>query len=389
MVQFTSEDRVKLALSHHEADYVPFDLGSTANTGIHIRAYKNLLSYLGIKKDVFPFLDMVQQTAQIHEDVLQKLKVDVRGLISKAPNNWELKLLKKDGYKYFVSEFGITWRMPEHNGYYYDPLDSPLSEGSISKEKIDSYVWPKGNNTSRIAGLEKQAKNWLSDVRPAILMEEFGAEIFDAPFWLRGAENFYMDLASDPKIACYLMDKMVEIQMEYWEMVIKNLGEYISIVRLGDDLGTQNTTRISPEMYRKYIKPRQKKLFSFIKKVSNKKIYIFLHSCGSVYEIIPDFIEIGVDILNPVQISAANMDSKKLKKEFGKNLTFWGGGVDTQHILPKGTTQQVRDEVKRRLDDFAPGGGYIFNPVHNIQLDVPPENIVAMWETWLEFGKYK
>lgn len=336
-MNFTPEERVKLALNHSEPDHVPLDLGSTANTGIHIIAYRNLLSYLGIKKDEFPLLDIVQQTALIHEDVLQKLKVDVRGLFSKAPKNWKLKLLKKGGYRYFVSEFGITWRMPEHNGYYYDPLGSPLSESSISKEKIDNYDWPEPNDISRIDGLEKQAKNWLSDIHPAILMEEGGGEIFDAPFWLRGSENFYMDLASDPKIACYLMDKMVDFQMGYWELTIEKLGEYISIVRLGDDLGMQNTTRISPEMYRKYVKPRQKKLFSFIKKLSKKQIYIFLHSCGSVYEIIPDFIEIGVDILNPVQIAAANMDSKKLKKEFGDALTFWGGGVDTQHILPNGT----------------------------------------------------
>lgn len=389
MQQFTPEERVKFALNHKESDHVPFDLGSTANTGIHINAYKNLLSHLGIRKEEFPILNFVQQTALIHEDILQKLKVDIRGLISKSPKNWKLKLLTEGEYKYFIDEFGIKWRMPIDNGYYYDPLDSPLSERAINKEKIDNYNWPKSDDTFRIEGLGKQAKNWLSDVCPAILMEEFGAEIFDAPFWLRGSENFYCDLAAEPKTACYLMDKMVELQMEYWKMVVDKLGEYISIVRLGDDLGAQNTTRISPDMYRKYVKPRQKKLFSFIKKLSHKRIYIFLHSCGSVYEIIPDFIEIGVDILNPVQVSAANMDSKKLKREFGDVLTFWGGGVDTQYILPRGTPQQVRDEVKKRIYDFAPGGGFIFNSVHNIQFDVKPENIVAMWETWLEYGKYK
>jgi uroporphyrinogen decarboxylase len=388
MQQFTSKERVLLALNHKESDHVPFDLGSTANTGIHINTYKNLLSHLGIKKEEFPILNFVQQTALIHEDVLQKLKVDIRGLISKAPKNWKLKLLTEGKYKYFIDEFGIKWRMPKHNGLYYDPLDSPLSEKTINKEKIDNYNWPEPNDISRIEGLEKQAKEWLSDVCPAILMEECGGEIFDAPFWLRGSENFYCDLAADPKVACYLMDKMVEFQMGYWKLAIEKLGKYISIVRLGDDLGAQNTTRISPEMYRKYVKPRQKKLFSFIKKLSKKKIYIFLHSCGSVYEIIPDFIEIGVDIINPVQVSAANMDSKKLKKEFGDVLTFWGGGVDTQYILPKGTPQQVSNEVKKRIDDFSPGGGFVFNPVHNIQSDVPPENIVAMWETWLEYGKY-
>jgi len=140
-------------------------------------------------------------------------------------------------------------------------------------------------------------------------------------------------------------------------------------------------------MYKKYIKPRQKKLIGFIRKIAPHPVYIFLHSCGSVYDFLPDLIETGVDILNPVQVSAANMDSKKLKKEFGKDITFWGG-IDTQQVLPWGTAQQVRDEVKRRIDDLAPGGGFIFNPVHNIQEEVPPQNIMAMWEALQDYGIY-
>lgn len=170
-------------------------------------------------------------------------------------------------------------------------------------------------------------------------------------------------------------------------MFLKRLGKYCVVVGEADDLGVQDTTAISPEMYRKYVKPRHKKLFSHIKKLS-PHCYIFLHSCGSVYDVISDLIEVGVDILNPVQVSAAKMDTRKLKKEFGKDLTFWGGGVDTQDILPHRSPQQVKDEVRRRIDDLAPGGGFVFATMHNIQDDVPPENIMAMWEILREYGVY-
>lgn len=210
---------------------------------------------------------------------------------------------------------------------------------------------------------------------------------FQMSFLLRGFEDFFMDLAANPPLACYLMDKVIELKMKFWGLVLEELGDYITVVALADDLGDQRGPRISLQMYKKYIKPRQKKLIGFIRKIAPHPVYIFLHSCGSVYDFIPDLIEVGVDILNPVQVSAANMDTKKLKKEFGKDIVFWGG-IDTQQVLPRGTTQQVRDEVKRRIDDLAPGGGFIFNPVHNIQEEVPPQNIMAMWEALQDYGIY-
>ena len=183
------------------------------------------------------------------------------------------------------------------------------------------------------------------------------------------------------------MDKLLEIEMDYWDFIFSNFGEYIQMAYTANDLGSQENLLMSPSFYRKYIKPRQKKLNEFIK---NKKpdIFIYFHSCGSILEIIPDLIEIGIDALNPVQVSAADMDTKKLKKEFGKDITFWGGGVDTQRVLPFGTPEVVKEEVKRRIEDLAPGGGFVFATVHNIQADVPPQNIMAMWEALQEFGKY-
>jgi uroporphyrinogen decarboxylase len=184
------------------------------------------------------------------------------------------------------------------------------------------------------------------------------------------------------------MDRVLELKINYFDTLLTEIGDQVHIVRELDDLGSQQGLLISPEMYREFIKPRQKKLFDFIKRKA-PGVKILFHSCGSVYEIIPDLIEVGADILNPVQVTAASMDSLKLKKEFGSEITFWGGGVDTQEILPRGTAQQVRDEVKRRIDDLAPGGGFVFATVHNIQEDVPIENIIALLETLREYGIYQ
>jgi uroporphyrinogen decarboxylase len=179
-----------------------------------------------------------------------------------------------------------------------------------------------------------------------------------------------------------------EVQMGYWDKALEIVGDNIDIVMHSDDLGMQNSPMMSPDMYRRFVKPLHQELIGMLKKKAKGEVKFLLHSCGSVRALIPDFIDVGVDILNPIQVSAAGMDTAELKKEFGKDMCFCGGGVDTQEILPRGTPEQVRDEVKRRLDDLAPGGGYIFAAVHNIQADVPPENLQAMYETLQEYGRY-
>ncbi len=384
--ELSSEERIKLALEHKEPDRVPFDLGSTPVTGITVGAYKNLLAHLGIKKEEIRVIDIIQQLAEVDEEVLERLKVDTRGLMTNPPSSWTLEIREKDGYKHFVDEWQIEWRMPKEGGFYYDMYRHPL-KGDITRETIDNFSWPDPSDPARVTGLREKAQDYKAK-KKAIIVKSIGGGFFELGFWTRGFEDFYMDFATDPSLACYLMDKLLEIRMAYWELVLKELGNDIMIVMEGEDLGVQSGTMISPEMYRKYVKPREKKLFSYIKKVAPKPVYIFFHTCGSVYEIIPDLIEIGVDILNPVQVSAAYMDTRRLKKEFGKDIVFWGGGVDTQDVLPHGTPEKVKEEVKRRIDDLAPGGGFVFATVHNIQADVPPENIMAMWEALQEYGVY-
>jgi uroporphyrinogen decarboxylase len=203
---------------------------------------------------------------------------------------------------------------------------------------------------------------------------------------LRGFENFFIDFAQNKKTAAKFLDRILELRLAYWERMFEEVGDLADVVDTADDLGAQHSMLISPRTYRELVKPRHKELFDFIHKHSNAKI--FFHSCGAIRPIIPDLIEIGCDILNPVQVSARDMDSAELKREFGKDLVFWGGGVDTQAVLDSGTPRQVRDEVKRRLNDLMPGGGFVFNTVHNIQANVPVENIIAMIETVREYGKY-
>jgi uroporphyrinogen decarboxylase len=381
-----SEERVKLALQHKEPDRVPFDLASTLVTGIMLPAYERLLTYLGITKKDIPVVDIVQQLAGVDENVLERLKVDIRGLMPSTIAGEKPEITEDNDYRYFTDSWGIGWKMPKVGGYYYDMYKHPL-KGEIGKEKIDSYSWPNPADFAQLGGLREKAREFKEKGK-AIIVCSLGGGFFELSFWTRSFEDFYMDLAANPSVACYLMDELLEIRMAYWEIILKELGDYILVVMEGQDLGEQSGTMISPEMYRKYVKPREKKLFSYIKKIAPKPTYIFFHTCGSVYDVIPDLIEVGVDILNPVQVSAAKMGTARLKKEFGKELAFWGGGVDTQDVLPHGTPQQVKDEVRRRIEDLAPGGGFVFNTVHNIQADVPPENIMAMWEALQEYGVY-
>jgi uroporphyrinogen decarboxylase len=380
----TSKERVKLTLQHQEPDRIPLDFGATLITGIHVNAYKNLLQYLGIEKTEFPIMFERPQNAIIHDDVLDRFKVDVRGLI---PHEARRIRREDEQYDYYTDEWGVTWRKAKNGGKYFDIVGNPLPATDISIDDLKTFPWPNLADPARLQGLKARAQEIKSLTGCALVLEGIiGSEIFDGSFYIRGFENFYLDLAGNPDAACYLMDKMLELQLQYWEMALQEVGDEVLIVRVGDDLGEQTRTRISPRMYRKFVKSRHAKLFSSLRKMTNNELYIFLHSDGAIAKIIPDLIEIGVDILNPIQYTATGMDTKSLKQEFGKDLTFWGGVIDPQGTLPHGTPQQVKDEVKRHIDDLAPGGGFVFCQVHNYQDDIPPQNIMAVYEALDEYG---
>jgi uroporphyrinogen decarboxylase len=285
----------------------------------------------------------------------------------------------------FVDDWGIKWGKPE-TSLYVDPVDFPL-KGDLTDEVLDNYPYPDGRQEGRFQGVAEEARR-CRETGCAVVMSTYGLGQWDYAHLLTGMESGLMNLVLYPKQMERLLRKINEVEMEYWEKGLEVVGDTIDIAMHSDDLGMQTSLQFSPEMYRKFLKPLHKGLFDLIKKKAPPGTKILLHSCGAIRPLIPDLIEAGVDILNPIQVRAAGMDTRELKKEFGKDIVFWGGGCDTQEILPRGTPQEVREEVKRRIDDLAPGGGFVFCPVHNIQADVPPENLKAMWETLQEYGKY-
>ena len=258
---------------------------------------------------------------------------------------------------------------------------------NITTDDIDRYPWPEPAAPERFAGLRERAQYAAEVEQQGVVIGGLCAGIMEMVAWMRGFEDYFMDFAANTKLMEYFLDKMVELKMAYWEKALEAGGDYISAVVEADDMAGQNGMLISLRTYRNIVKPRHKKLFDFIK--SRTRAKIFFHSCGAVRKVIPDLIETGIDILNPVQVSADGMDSAELKHEFGRELTFWGGAVDSQNVLQRGSVQQVKDDARRRIEDLAPGGGFVFAPIHNIQYNVPPENVAAMWETLHECGAYR
>ena len=274
--------------------------------------------------------------------------------------------------------------------YYFEPVHAPLadvrapSELARYRDEIEGFDMPAYADEP----LERMAERAraLHEGTDLAIIGCFPAHVFMGGQLLRGFEGFLMDLVANPALADAVMGALVDSYIERFDRYIRAVGPYVQIVQVSDDLGMQGGPQISPELYRRRVKPHHARLWGHIKARSG--LPLFLHSCGSIYKLIPDLIEAGVDILNPVQVSAADMDTARLKREFGDALTFWGGGCDTQRVLPFGTPGEVRDEVRRRIEDLAPGGGFVFNQVHNIQAGVPPRNVMAMFEAAAEHGRY-
>jgi len=379
MTPMSHRERVLKALKHEETDRVPLDLGSSSTTGINLHAYENLKKHLGLNIET-KILSTRSQLARVDERILRRFDIDTRIL---APLPMEDKLSPatstNNGLESYADEWGVVRTKPPGGHYYVSQV--PFEGSHVSVQELKKHKWPDPTDPNKIKGLKEEAQRLREQTDYALVLSLPGRLISLGQF-LRGFEPWMEDLVVNRKFVCGLLDIGLEIQMELCNRMLEAVGDCVDVVQFGDDFGMQTGPIISPDLYRTIFKPRQTKLFSFIKAKTDAKI--LLHSCGSVYKLIGDFIDAGIDALNPIQVSAEDMDTKRLKREFGNKIAFWGG-VDSQRVLPFGTRDEVRKEVIGRIDDLGPGGGYILAAVHNIQAEVPPENIAALFETGKEY----
>ncbi len=389
-MQYTSYERVRTALEHREPDRVPFDLGGAMVTGINVNALRNLKRYLGLKTEAVVW-DQVTQLGVTDAETADRLGVDVSNVGPCPPSNpGPAKDLGLVGNHFrLIDEWGMGWQMPRERGYYYDLYLSPLAHVETVQD-VEAYPWPDPLDPARYVGMKAHADRVVHDEKRAFVLERMSSGMWEHAMWMTGYEKFFVDMVCNKKLVHAIMSKILEIKMQYWEKAVESVGEQeFLVISCADDLGHQNGLLVSLDMYREMIWPYHKRLFEFVKSKVKGKAYIFFHNDGAIYETIPLLIEAGVDILNPWQVSPKGMDdTAKFKREYGADLTIWGGSCDTQRVLSFGTPQEVRDETRRRIEDLAPGGGFIFAPIHIIQGEVPPENIVAWWETLQEYGGY-
>ncbi len=398
-------DRVLAALSHQEADRVPLDFGGTGDSTISALTYQDLRRELGLKASVTRVQDVFQYTAVIEEDVRLAMGIDTAPVFDE-PLAWREGTLRDGSPALFPARFlpdalpdgslvtrdaqgTVVLKMPE-GGHYFDPVHSPLANAESARDidncltEIESYDRPAHLDMSyEILGQRALA---LRESTDDLLVGFFGGHIFQAAQSLRGWELFLVDLMTNHAFAEALMERLAEANMRRFERYAATVGRWVHVVHFEDDLGMQDRPLLRPKLYREVVKPYHAKLFDFAR--ARTEAHLLFHSDGAIASFLPDLIEMGIDAVNPVQVSAAGMDTRELKREFGRDITFWGGGCDSQAVLPLGTRDEVADEVKRRIDDLASGGGFVFSPVHNVQADVPVENVVAMFDTARAYGVY-
>lgn len=382
----TSRERVLKAMNYQEADRVPLDMGGF-QTGIHKKAYEALIEYLGLGEDIV-ILDPVQQLAKPSEAVLEKFHIDTRYVCAHGPDSFKggIEQNERDGKLWhdLEDEFGVVWSMPDDQQLYMDISHHPLAETTV--EDIADYPFPRGDDPTRFTGVREQALR-LRDETPYAICTGISGVVYEFCWYMRGLERWFLDTIENPEFCDALLDQILKFWLDFETGFMDAVGDIVDVVMIGDDLAGQQGPLFSTDFYKKFVKPRHKKLIQHIKSLTNVKIWY--HTCGSCVPLIPELIDNGVDILNPVQISAVGMDANYLKKRFGKDMVFWGGGCDSQHVLPFASPEEVKEDVRKNVEIFKPGGGYIFNNVHNIQADVPAENIVAMYDAAYEYGFYE
>ena len=377
----TPRKRFLAALNHEEPDRIPLDLGGI-NTSLMIGTHDNLKQYLGMADQPTHILSKTWQIAKTPESILEKFSIDTRYIFPEInPPQSVVEEKGKNETDYFIDEWGVKRRFVLH---YYEMESHPLQDAKRI-EDIEAYPWPDPKEFIVLDGLRQRARQMHEDTDYAIAGYMGGASLFEQAWYMRGYTNLLVDFMVNKELAHALLSNILSVRKKNADLYLSEAGEYLDAFQIGDDIATQDNPAMSPELYREMLKPYQAELFQYVKARTPAKLYY--HSCGSVVPLIDDLIEIGVDALNPVQATARGMDTAELKRRFGNRIAFWGA-IDSQKALPFGTVDDVRKEVRKRIADLAPGGGYILAGVHNLQPDIPPENIVAMYEEGASFGRY-
>jgi len=397
----TPRQRIVATLRGETPDRIPLDIGGTESSGLTAIASNRLRAHLAMPPGRTQVFDTLQQVVKIAPDLRQRLQIDTVPLLieprawrpftlpdgsaCEIPAKWAPQPDSNGGLIVRDSAGHITARMPA-GGYYFEPAYFPLARVTEPTElddyapAIESFDWPAYADES-LDDIAARARR-LFDQTDYAIVANLQCHLLAAGQFLRGYEQFMVDLLADKKLAHALLQRLTDAYKRRAEAYLARVGRYTQVLLFNDDLGTQNGPMMSPECYREMIWPYQKELFGFVK--ARTDAAILFHSCGAVSQFIPLLIDAGVDALNPVQVSAAGMNTAELKHRFGDRITFWGGGCDTQHVLPKGTPRQIAHEVARRIADLAPGGRFVFTQVHNIQPDVPPENVMAMLDAFAQ-----
>ena len=413
-----SRQRIKKAINHQEPDRIPIDLGSFGSSGISTIAYNKLRSELGIEEGLPKMYAFITQLAYPEKEVLKRFKVDTidpgQNFLKQESDwrEWETDDGRKclipgyldmdidnEGTVFLKNTSGLYLGKKPRTSLYVDQFywvykDIPSIPDKINSKDLEKVMWRIPSPPWHLDVFDnKQFKSFLRGIEELYQRTErsiiisVGGSLFEYGTYLRGFENFLCDIYTDKTGTARLLDLLVENKLKLLDRVLKPVSKFTDVLLFGgEDLGSQDRPFMSPEIFREIFKPRHKKIWDFVHNNSDCKV--MLHSCGSIYELLPELIDIGLDILNPVQTTAKNMDANRLKKEFGKDLVFWGGGCNTRDILARGTRKDVREDVKRNIDILGKDGGFVFTQIHNILADVPPENIVTMLDTAYEYGSY-
>lgn len=371
----THRERLLSAISHEQPDMVPIDLGGTINSSIVVEAYDELKTHFGIGSKNVP-LNQMMRVVHVDEGILRALDIDVRNVTLWFPRDGSGDLL--NSYR-FRDMWGVERIRPE-GGYYFDVVDPPLS-GEITVKDLARYQWPDPESVVQVESLRDEISSLRKNTDCAVVLYVPPPFVHTSQF-LRGFEDWYVDFALNTKVLEALADAVLEVSLLMARRVLNEVGDSVDVVLCADDLGAQCGLQVSPEAYRKFIKPRHAAYFREIHERSPAKL--LFHCCGSVVDVIEDFIDIGVEVLNPVQVSTSGMAPSDLKARFGGRMAFWGA-IDSQQVLPRGTVDDVRRAVEDTVEAMGEGGGYVLSAVHNIQPDVPTENILAMFQHAREY----